>query len=233
MKSYKEVHEALLKCACPKQAQRSKSFFKTAPGDYAYGDCFLGITVPLLRKKAKEWAFLPQNGVENLLYSKFNEERFLALLLLIQSYQKSSLEEKRGIYQFYWTHRLQVNNWNLVDLSAAPIMGMYLYRLDKTILLDLTGSSNLWERRIAIISTHAFIRNDDFDWTLKLSELLLKDSEDLIHKAVGWSLRELGKRNEQALQIFLTRHASQMPRTALRYAIERLPKSLKMHYMGL
>ena len=209
-------------------------FFKVAPGDYAAHDQFLGITLPNLRQIAKEYKDLDIGSLQVLIQSKFNEERLLALIILVDRYKTSNNRIKHQIYRFYFKNLKYVNNWNLVDTSAHLIIGAQLLTArDKKILLTLAKSKNLWERRIAIVATWCFIRNQQFTWTLKLAKVLLKDPEDLIHKAVGWMLRELGKQNQQTLEDFLMQHATKMPRTMLRYAIERFPEPKRCYYLRL
>lgn len=208
-------------------------YYKTGPGDYAEHDQFMGVSVPDLRKVAKRYqSRLPFSLLQELLYSPINEERLLALLILVTRYQKGDTDLKQTIFQFYLTHINQINNWNLVDASAHWIVGAHLLEKDKTLLFTLAENTNLWEKRIAIVATWYFIRNDYFDCTLKLAEKLLCDNHDLIHKAVGWMLREAGKRNQSILIEFLNRHAYQMPRTMLRYAIERLIPTVRKNYLS-
>lgn len=230
MSSLKHIRTLLKNKACPDKAA-NPLFFKTGAGQYAEHDRFLGISIPDLRLIAKEGIALSLKEIQALLESEFNEERVLALLILINLYQKGSQKEKDEVYHFYIENLRYVNNWNLVDCSAPAILGAHLFKEKKDLLEVLVQSDNLWERRIAILSTHYDIRQNDFEWTLKLGEKLLKDSHDLIHKAVGWMLREMGKRNEKPLREFLDRHAAQMPRTMLRYAIERFPSNIKDIYL--
>lgn len=198
--------------------QNQTTFFKTGVGEYAEHDRFMGVTVPSLRIIAKEFADLSLEEVQHLIESPFNEERFLALIILVQQYKK----EQENIYQFYLENLRHVNNWNLVDASAHLIIGAHLLKRDRSSLISLAQSNNMWKRRIAIVSTWYFIRHNDLEWTFKLGEMLLRDSHDLIHKAVGWMLREAGKRDEGRLIAFLDYHSTHMPRTMLRYAIEKI-----------
>lgn len=228
--TYEIIHDALEKSATrPASAER---FFKTGKGEYGEHDQFIGVPNPVLRTFAKQWKDLSTAEILRLLNSPINEERLLALFILIHQYEKGAVQKKEAIYELYVTHIKQVNNWNLVDASARDIMGAYLYERDKTVLLKLAQAENLWERRIAIISTWYFIRKDQYEWTIKIAEQLLSDSHDLIHKAVGWMLREIGDRDATILKAFLDTHASQMPRTMLRYAIEKLPESERKAYMA-
>ncbi|AMV16111.1 DNA alkylation repair enzyme [Legionella pneumophila] len=213
-------------------SQPKTIYYKTGPGDYAEHDQFIGVSVPELRKVAKRYqTVLPFSLLQELLYSSINEERLLALLMLVTHYQKGDIDLKQTIFQFYLTHINQINNWNLVDASAHWIVGAHLLDKDKTLLFTLAESTNLWEKRIAIVATWYFIRNNHFDCTLKLAEKLLCDDHDLIHKAVGWMLREVGKRNQAILIEFLDSHAYRMPRTMLRYAIERLMPITRKSYL--
>lgn len=211
--------------------KRKGIFFKTGLGDYAEHDQFLGVSVPQLRKLAKSYSLLSMNDVVELLQSPVNEERLLALLILIERFQKGDGPSQKMIYGLYQAHIKHVNNWNLVDASAHLIVGAHLYPQDKTPLLALVNSEVLWERRIAMVATWYFIRQNDFDWTIKLSERLLHDRHDLMHKAVGWMLREVGKRNNVVLIKFLDQYADLMPRTMLRYAIERFPEVQRRDYL--
>lgn len=204
-------------------------FFKTGPGEYAEYDKFLSINTPTLKQLAQKAKDLPLSEISLLLESPFNEERQLALFILIKQYQKS--HNKEEIYQFLLNNIQCINNWNLVDTVAPAIIGDYLFTQDKHILLTFAHSKNLWERRIAIVSTYYFIKQNQYDYTLQIAEILLNDPHDLIHKAVGWMLREVGKRNEATLRTFLDQYSSKMPRTMLRYAIERLPNETRLYYL--
>jgi mutator protein MutT len=211
--------------ASHKRAQQSSRFFKTGKGEYAEGDVFLGIKVPALRKLAKRHAPATMAVIEDLLQSVFHEHRQLALFLLTMRFAKSSPAERARIVDFYLANTRLVNNWDLVDCSAHAILGAYLLDRDKAVLYRLAHSSSLWERRIAIVATWHFIRAGQIEVTFEVAELLLEESHDLIHKAVGWMLREAGKRDEEALVGFLRAHGQRMPRTMLRYAIERFPEA--------
>lgn len=216
--------------ACPKTMA---VFFKTGKGQYGEGDKFIGVTVPNLRKIAKFFDDLTLNELQKLLESKFNEQRLLALIILSNQYKKASKQEKIALYDFYLSNLQHVNNWNLVDASAHLIIGAHLVDKNRKTLLKLSRSKSLWERRIAIVSTWYFIRQNDLEWTFKLANLLKKDEHDLIHKAVGWMLREAGKRSEEQLIGFLEQHAVDMPRTMLRYAIEKFSKEERVYYLAL
>ena len=215
----------------PKNAKILSGFFKTGRGQYGYGDVFLGVKVPETRIVAKKFNELNLKDLKKLLSSKIHEERLCALLILVEQYKKSDSKNKKVIVDFYLQNTQKVNNWDLVDLSADNILGNYLIDKDKSVLYELVKSQNLWERRISIVSTFAFIRNNKFDDTIKISEILLNDKHDLIQKAVGWMLREIGKRDKNVLIKFLNKNYKKMPRTMLRYAIERLDKKRKESYM--
>ncbi len=216
----------------PQKAKILSGFFKTGKGDYGEGDLFLGIPVPKQRTLSKKYSTLTFSDLEKLLSNKIHEHRFTALLILTSQYNKANDVKKEKIFQFYLKNIHSINNWDLVDLSAPLIVGNYLLHKDKKILYKLAQSQKLWERRIAIVSTLTFIRHNQFKDTLKISELLLKDTQDLLHKATGWMLREVGKKNEKTLEEFLNKHHHEMPRTMLRYTIERLTKEKKEYYMG-
>jgi 3-methyladenine DNA glycosylase AlkD len=215
------------KVSIPKE--RVTAFFKTGNGHYAEGDEFIGVSVPNLRKIAKDFTHLSLLDIQALLSSKINEERLLALFILIHQYAKGTLKEE--VYQFYLNNLQYVNNWNLVDSSAHLIVGAHLKDRDRSILLDLAQSAIMWERRIAIVATWHFIRQQDLEWTFRIADILLDDKHDLIHKAVGWMLREAGKRDLPTLQSFLDQHADKMPRTMLRYAIEKLSADERKAYL--
>jgi len=229
-----DVRKELKSMAEPEKAAILQRFFKTGPSQYGEGDIFIGVMVPQSRQVAKKFNQLPLGEVWTLLYSRVHEERLVALLILAWRYSSaSSSREKEEIVKFYLDHIKRVNNWDLVDLSAPNILGAHLVDRDgrRRLLYRLAGSENVWERRIAIVATHHFIRNGDFSDTLKIAEMLLQDRHDLIHKAVGWMLREVGKRDAAAEKEFLEKHCSVMPRTMLRYAIERLSERKRRRYM--
>ncbi len=214
-----------------KKAKILQKFFKTGPGEYAEGDVFCGCTVPEIRKIAREHLNIGLNEAAKLLRSRVHEERLLALLIFVLRYPKASDEEKNKIHGLYLKNTKYINNWDLVDLSAAHIVGAHLNGKSKKPLYLLTKSRSLWERRIAIISTFYYIRNHRFGDALRISEKLLSDREDLIHKAVGWMLREVGKRDLTVEEKFLKKHHAGMPRTMLRYAIEKFPESKRLLYL--
>jgi len=255
-----DAQKALRRYASAQKARILRRFFKTGPGEYGEGDIFIGVKVPETRKVAQKFAGLPLDAITSLLRSKVHEERLLALLLLVDKYDKGNANIKEGIVRLYLDNTRHINNWDLVDLSAPKILGHWLLAQnsvgispqqaqasvprgrppansktpstgDKELLPSLAKSPNLWERRIAIVSTYAFIRNRNFSNTFSIADMLLNDPEDLIHKAVGWMLREVGKQDLQALEAFLRPRCRTMPRTMLRYAIEKLPERERLAYM--
>ena len=217
--------------ADPEKAAILQRFFKTGPGEYGEGDKFLGIAVPEIRRLALACSTADEDFVRGFLYSEFHEERLFALLCLIAIYKKAGNDRQERIYEMYLANTDRINNWDLVDISAPHIVGAYCERRDRGRLYELAVSRSLWERRIAIISTLHFIRLNDLTDALQISRLLLSDQEDLIHKAAGWMLREAGKRDASALKAFLERHASSMPRTMLRYAIEKFPPAERRFWL--
>ena len=226
-----KVKKELKKYANPEKVKILQWFFKTGKGEYGEGDVFAGVTVPNIRKVAKEFKELPFKEVELLLHSKIHEERLCAVLMLVEQFQTEDVIEQKKIYNLYLKNAKYINNWDLVDLSAPKIAGVYLLDRDRKILYKLARSKNLWEKRIAILSTHAFIRGGQFKDTLKISEILLNDKHDLMHKAVGWMLREVGNRNREVEEKFLKKYYKRMPRTMLRYAIEKFPEKLRQKYL--
>ncbi len=205
-------------------------FFKTGKGDYAEGDVFAGIKVPVSRKIARQFKDLSLNELSILIKSKIHEERLIALFILVDKMKKADEKKKEKIFKFYIKNLRYVNNWDLVDLSAEKIIGEYLFDKERKILFDL-AKGDMWERRIAVISTFNFIKKNDYSTSLKISKLLLKDKHDLIHKAVGWMMREIGKRDINAEEDFLKIHYKNMPRTMLRYAIEKFPEIKRQAYL--
>jgi 3-methyladenine DNA glycosylase AlkD len=225
------VKKDLEKCANPEKAKILAGFFKTGKGQYGEGDVFLGITVPEQRRIAKKYSSFPLTGLRALLSSHVHEHRLVALLILTERFRKGSDRDKRQIFDFYLGQTKHINNWDLVDLSAGHILGHYLLARDRAPLYRLARSGNLWERRMAIMATFAFIRNGEFGDTLRIAEMLLADDHDLIHKAVGWMLREIGKRDQKKEEAFLRLHYQKMPRTMLRYAIERFDEEKRNAYL--
>jgi len=226
-----QIKRELSQLSDPDRAKKLAGFFKTGKGQYGEGDLFLGIPVPEQRKVANRYTDLLLNDLQELLNSKFHEHRLTALLILISKYRKAENSGKEEIFSFYLKNTENINNWDLVDLSAPKIVGDYLVNKDRFILYKLAKSNNLWERRIAILSTFKFIGNNDFEDALSISELLLHDKHDLIHKAVGWALREIGKRDQEVEERFLTKYCMQMPRTMLRYAIEKFDEKKRKFYL--
>lgn len=214
-----------------KRAKNLAWFFKTGKGQYGYGDKFLGLTVPAIRRVAARHRSLAFPDVARLLRSPFHEERFAALEILVMRYEGGSEAEQERVFRFYLSHTGRINNWDLVDTSAPYIVGEHLAERPRQVLYRLARSRNLWERRIAVVSTFAFIRRGELSDTFRLAEILLNDTHDLMHKAVGWALREAGKKSMPDLERFLKRHQREMPRTALRYAIERMPEKKRRAYL--
>ena len=208
-----------------------KRFFITGPGEYGEGDLFRGIRVPVLRKLAKEYQGLTLAEIKKLLRSSYHEDRLLALLILARAYLKGDDSVKERAFDLYLKNTQFINNWDLVDASAAHIVGAFLWDKDRDVLYRLARSSDLWERRIAIIATFHFIRRCEFSDTLKIAGILLSDREDLIHKAVGWMLREVGNQNLKIEEGFLRNHYKTMPRVMLRYAIEKFPEPRRQQYL--
>ena len=226
-----EIKKRLRKLGNKQRAEVSRRYFKTGPGEYGEGDIFLGIRVPELRKLAKTYPHLTLPDTTKFLQSAIHEERLLALLILIRIFSAGDESIKKEVFDLYLNHTRYINNWDLVDASAPHIVGAYLVHKSKNVLYRLAVSENLWERRIAIMSTFKFIRQDEFSETLQIAKILIADREDLIHKAVGWMLREVGKRNVQIEEQFLKLHYKNMPRTMLRYAIEKFPQTRRRRYL--
>jgi 3-methyladenine DNA glycosylase AlkD len=226
-----EIRARLKKLGSKEKAEVFRSFFKTGPGEYGEGDIFIGVTVPELRQVAASYQAITLREVTQLLRSTIHEERLLALLILVRAYARGDGHTKKRIYELYLGNTRHVNNWDLVDASAEHIVGAFLLGKSKKPLSALARSSDLWERRTAIMATFHFIKRGKFAETLKIARILFADKEDLIHKAVGWMLREVGKRHLQSEERFLKEHYKKMPRTMLRYAIERLPESKRQRYL--
>lgn len=226
---------ALRAVASPERAASSRRFFKAGPGEYGEGDVFIGVDVPTQRKIARTFAALPLDEVRALLASEVHEDRLVALFVLGHHMTRAKKDRaaRAQVVEFYLAERGRVNNWDLVDSSAAPILGAHLLgERDRTILDELAGEDHLWSRRIAMIATHAFIRAGESADALRIAARLLGDREDLMHKAVGWMLREIGERDRAALDGFLEQHAATMPRTALRYALEKHDQATRARFMG-
>lgn len=226
-----KLKKEIRKAANPVVAQVMQRFFKTGKGQYGEGDVFLGLKVPQSRLIAKKYIDLSLSDIKKLLSSKIHEERLIALLILVDKFSKGDKREKDTIVQFYLRSTRYINNWDLVDLSADKIVGAYLRDRPRNILQKLARSQDIWERRIAMIATFNFIKNGELSDALKIAAMLLRDKHDLIHKAVGWMLREIGKRSRETEEKFLRQHAKSMPRTMLRYAIEHFTEKSRKFYM--
>ena len=226
-----DVRAALRKYADKSDAVALQRFFKTGPGEYGEGDKFLGVRVPSTRRIARKYRHLPLADTLTLLHSPMHEERLLALLILTQQFRDGSSGKQAEIYRIYLNNTQYINNWDLVDTSAEHIVGAYLNKRSRKPLYALAESDSLWERRIAIMATFHFIKSNQFEETLNIAEKLVADKEDLIQKAVGWMLREVGKRDREVEELFLKRHCRHLPRTMLRYAIEKFPESLRQQYL--
>jgi 3-methyladenine DNA glycosylase AlkD len=226
-----EIRKKIQKHKNPTQAINLQRFFKTGKGEYDEGDIFYGIKVPVQRTIAKQFKDLSLDAVKSLILSKVHEERLIAAFILVDQFNRGDEKKKKNILYFYLKNRKGINNWDLVDLSAPKIIGAYLIDKEKDLLYKFARSKDLWEKRIAIISTQTFIRKYSFEDTLKISKILLNDKHDLIHKAVGWMLREVGNRDLQTEEEFLKKHYKLMPRTMLRYAIEKFPELKRKAYL--
>jgi 3-methyladenine DNA glycosylase AlkD len=227
----RDVQKRLKNLGNPEHAAVSQRFFKTGPGQYGEGDIFIGIRVPVLRKLAGECRDLPVSEIEILLRSPIHEERLLAILLFVRIFKTGPDDVKKDIYDRYLKSTEFINNWDLVDVSAEHIVGAYLMDKSRRPLYRLAKSKKLWERRIAIMATFHFVKRREFAETLKISSMLLADRHDLIHKATGWMLREIGKRDLRTEETFLKKHYKNMPRTMLRYAIEKFPEDKRQRYL--
>ena len=229
--SVSDLNNELGKASDAKRAKNLAWFFKTGKGEYGEGDRFCGIAVPALRKIASRYRDLKLSDIKKLLGSAIHEHRLVALLILVDQYKRADALARERIFDFYLANTRYINNWDLVDTSARDIVGEHLVARPRAILYKLVKSPSLWERRIAIIATHAFIRRGDLRHTFRISELLLGDQHDLIHKAIGWMLREAGKQSESQLVLFLKTHYSDISRTTLRYAIERMPETVRKRHL--
>ena len=227
-----KASEEIRALANKERANHSKKFFKTGKGEYGYGDIFLGVRVPKIRVIAKKNIDISLSDMKTLIKSKYHEERLLGLIILVNKYSKSKDEKDRDqLYNIYISSFKYVNNWDLVDVTCAHVIGKHLLNKDRSILYTWAKSNDLWTKRIAIVSTHCFIRKNDLQETFKIAKILLNDEHDLIHKAVGWMLREAGKKDMEKEEIFLKKHYKTMPRTMLRYAIERFPEPKRQKYL--
>ncbi len=227
-----QLHRDIRKVSTRARAKISQSFFKTGVGEYGEGDQFLGTTVPDLRKISVKYQGLPPSDLVPLLKSRWHEERLLALIILVRQYERGDHAARQAIYRLYLAHTRYINNWDLVDASADAIVGAYLYDRDRALLHKLAQSRSVWERRIAMLASFHYIKKGEYEDALTIAELLLRDEHDLIHKAVGWMLREIGKRDQAVEERFLRTHAARMPRTMLRYAVERFPGPLRRRYLS-
>jgi 3-methyladenine DNA glycosylase AlkD len=226
------LRKELYALADPVDAKFLQGFFKTAPGQYGAGDKFLGLRVPDLRRLVREYSGLEDSQALEMLKSSWHEERLLALLFLVRKYSRGDRAARAKLHRAYLANTRYINNWDLVDASAHYLVGAHLEIGDIALLERLARSNDIWERRIAMISTFHFIKLGEFRPTMRIAKLLVDDSHDLIHKAVGWMLREVGKRDRKAEDAFLLRHYRNMPRTMLRYAIERHPERVRKQYLG-
>ncbi len=227
-----EIRQVIIKQTNPKQAIILQRFFKTGKGEYGEGDVFYGIKVPVLRSIAKQFRDLSLSDLKLLISSKVHEERLIAAFILVDQFKKGDEKKRKLIFNFYIKNRQGINNWDLVDLSAPQIIGEYLLDKEKDLLYKFAHSNKLWEKRIAVLSTFTFIRNHFFEDTLNICEILLNDKHDLIHKAAGWMLREVGKRDLAAEEEFLQKNYKIMSRTMLRYAIEKFPEKKRKAYLA-
>lgn len=222
----------LQKLANPEKAKFVAGYFKTGKGEYGEGDIFLGITVPEQRKIAKKYPHLSLKELQKLLDSKIHEERLVSLMILRIKYQMADQKGKKEIYELYLRNTDNINNWDLIDLSSGGIVGAYLFDKDKSILYKLAKSKSIWEKRIAMLATYPYIKTGQFTDTIKIAEILLHDTNDLIQKAVGWMLREIGKKDLKTEEKFLTKYYKIMPRTMLRYAIEKFEEKKRKFYLS-
>lgn len=232
MPNLRDLRSEIKKSGSPARAAVSRRFFKTGKGEYAEGDIFVGLTVPQCRLLVKKYEKLSISDIKILLQSKVHEERLIALLLLVRQYTYGTERDRTKIYRLYLSSLAYVNNWDLVDSSADKIVGVYLFDKPTDVLKKLAVSKNIWKRRVAMIATFAFIRVGRFEETFAIAELLQKDSHDLIHKAVGWMLREVGEKSIEAEKRFLQAHYRTMPRTMLRYAIEHFDEVERKKYLA-
>lgn len=227
------LKKELIQLQSPERARASQRYFKTGKGDYGEGDIFVGLSNPVLRALAKKYIHLSYPEIQEILGSKIHEYRSVALMILTNKYKKAKKDslEKRRIYEFYLKNTRNINNWDLVDISAPHIVGEFTQRDGTEILMQMAKSESLWERRVAIVATLPLIKKNRFGETLAISDMLMKDEHDLIHKAVGWMLREVGKKNVRVLELFLMQRYKEMPRTMLRYAIEKFPEEKRQLYL--
>ena len=231
---YQSIKRNLRKLSSKEKAIKAQRYFKTEPGEYSAGDVFIGVTTPELRKMAKSLLNLTFQVLKNLLESEIHEERLLAMIILVERYKSSADQQRKNLFHFVLRHKNRINNWDLVDTSAAAILGDYCFEHHSfEVMKKLIRSKFHWDRRKAIVATHALIKKGKLDLTFSFAELLLQDQEDLMHKATGWMLREAGKRDRALLKKFIARHGKKMPRTMLRYAIEHFPQEERKRYLLL
>jgi len=230
--SLKGIKEELRKLSNPKKVVILQRFFKTGPGEYAQGDKFLGLTVPQIRKISKQYSGMDIDDAANLLRSGYHEERLAALFIMVSQFKKGDGKSKEKIFKVYASNTKYINNWDLIDLTAGHIVGAHLENKPKGLLCQFARSKDLWKKRISILATFEYIYKGKPQETLKIAQILLNDEHDLIHKAVGWMLREVGKRcSQKTEEEFLQKYYKKMPRTMLRYAIERFPEKLRQKYL--
>ncbi|HRH26840.1 MAG TPA: DNA alkylation repair protein [Parcubacteria group bacterium] len=230
---YQDVVKEISKYKSPAKAKTSQWFFKTKKGQYGYGDVFVGLTVPEMKKVSKVFKDIDLGEVQKLLNSKIHEERYIGLTIMDIKFEKGNKKDKKVIANLYIKNTRNINNWDLVDTSAYSILGEYLKDKKRDILYKFSKSKSIWERRISIVATYTFIKEGQFQDTLEISKNLLKDQEDLIHKAIGWMLREVGKKDEEILKKFLVDNIDNLPRTTLRYAIERFPTTERKKFLNM
>lgn len=226
-----DARERLHALASPEQAATAQRYFKTGPGEYGAGDRFIGVRVPQIRALVRELAAMPLADIKRLLTSAIHEERVLALLLMVRQYERGGEQLRQRLFELYLANTRHINNWDLVDCSAEYVVGAHIADGDRSLLERLARSESLWERRIAVLASRTFIKRGEFGDTLRIAEMLIDDEEDLIHKAVGWMLREIGDRDREREQRFLRVHYRRMPRTMLRYAIEKFPEEERLRWL--
>lgn len=230
--SYQNLLKDLHRLKNPAMIKRFKRFFKTGKGEYGEGDQFLGLTVPQVRQIAAKYKNLPLGHIQKLLRNKIHECRLSALIIVIGQYRKGSTTVRKNIFDLYLRNTAHVNNWDLVDVSAHKIVGPFLAHKEKSALMKLAKSDSVWERRISVLATFHYIAQRRFKTALRIARMLLHDQHDLIHKAAGWMLREVGKKDQTVLEKFLDQYGQVMPRTMLRYAIEKMSAEKRKYYLA-
>jgi 3-methyladenine DNA glycosylase AlkD len=228
---FQKLKQDLQNLANPEKAVLLQGFFKTGPGQYGEGDVFLGVVVPEQRKIAKKYVNISFADLSKVISSRYHEERLTSFIILAYKFEKANKDEQKELFDFYIKYKEYANNWDLIDVTTPKVVGRYLLDKDRDILFHLAKSKSIWDKRIAVLATFWFIKHDDFADSLKIAEILLNDKHDLIHKAVGWMLREIGKRNLDLEENFLKKYYKKMPRTMLRYAIERFEESKRLSYL--